>query len=128
MLRTVFGKVMWVGRATIFMVGLAMVLALVFGVATTALGATGGKFILGRANVAGAVSNLTADISGPAMQLVNNSAGALATALDLRVASGKPPLTVNADAGTATNLSADELDGNDASSFAGASHTHSGAD
>lgn len=128
MVRTVFGKVMWVGRATIFMVGLTMILALVFGVATKALGATGSKFILGRANVAGTVSKLTADISGPALQLVNGSTGTVATALDLSVAPGKPPLTVNADAGTATNLSADELDGNDASSFAGASHTHSGAD
>ena len=34
------------------MVGLAVILALLFGVATTALGATGGNFILGQANVA----------------------------------------------------------------------------
>ena len=75
MVKTVFGKVMWVGRATIFMVGLAVILALVFGVATTALGATGGNFILGKANVAGAVSKLTAGISGPALQLVDGGGG-----------------------------------------------------
>jgi hypothetical protein len=43
MVRTVFGKAMWVGRATIFLMGMAMILALVFGVATKALGATGSK-------------------------------------------------------------------------------------
>ena len=41
MVRTVFGKVMWVGRATIFVVGLTMILALVFGVATKRLGRRG---------------------------------------------------------------------------------------
>ena len=128
MVRTVLGKAMWVGRATIFLVGLAMILALVFGVATKALGATGSKFILGGTNVAGTVSKLTADISGPALQLVNGSTGAGATALDLSVAPGKPPLTVNAGAGTATNLSADELDGKDASSFAASAHPHAGED
>lgn len=46
MVKTVFGKVVSVGRAAIFMVGLAMVLALIFGVATTALGATGASSYL----------------------------------------------------------------------------------
>ena len=35
--------------------------------------------------------------------------------MDLRVEPGKPPLTVNADAGKASNLDADELDGLDSS-------------
>jgi hypothetical protein len=61
---------------------LATTIALVFGLATTALGATGGNFVLGKANVAGAISKLTASIPGPALQVVNNGAG---TALDLRV-------------------------------------------
>ncbi len=39
--RNMASKVMWVGRATVFLVGLAVILALVFGVATMALGATG---------------------------------------------------------------------------------------
>jgi hypothetical protein len=45
-IRSAASKVMWVGRATVFMVGLAVILALVLGVATTALGATEGNFIL----------------------------------------------------------------------------------
>jgi hypothetical protein len=121
MARTMFGKVVRVGRAAIFVVGLAMVLALVFGVATTALGATGGNFILGKANVAGAVSKLTASVSGSALQIVNNGAG---TALDLRVGSSTTapadktaaPMKVDSQARVA-NLNADRLDGKDSTAF-----------
>ena len=42
MIRSVFGKVMWVGRATVFLAGLAVILALVFGVALVALAGMGG--------------------------------------------------------------------------------------
>lgn len=97
--------------------GLALVLALMFGLASAALSATGGNFILGKANEATTVSKLTASIAGPALTLVNQSTDAAATALNINVASGKAPLRVNAAAGTATNLSADELDGKDASDF-----------
>jgi hypothetical protein len=44
MIRTAASKVMWVGRATVFLVGLSVILALVFGVATTAMGANGQSF------------------------------------------------------------------------------------
>ncbi len=91
MLRSAVSKVMWVGRATVFLVGLAVILALVFGAASSALSATGGNFILGNANSSDAVSKLTANIANPALQLVNNSTGATATALKLTVASGNPP-------------------------------------
>ncbi len=93
--------------------GLALVLALIFGLASTALSTTGGNFILGEANVATTVSRLTASVAGPALTLVNNSTQAAATALNISVASGKAPMKVNVAAGTATNLSADELDGKD---------------
>ncbi len=115
--RTIFSKVMWVGRATVFLVGLAVILALVFGVASTAMSATGGSFILGKANGADRVSKLTASIAGPALTLVNNSTEVAATALNISVDSGNAPLKVNAAAGTATNLSADELDGSDSTAF-----------
>lgn len=118
MLRSILKKVMWVGRATVFMVGLTVVLAVVLGVATTALAATGGNFLLGKmlgkSNAAGAVSKLTTNIAGPALRLINQSTASGATALSLNVASGKPPLTVNAAAGKATNLNADKVDGHDA--------------
>jgi hypothetical protein len=132
MVRTMFHRVMLVGKAAVFTAGMAMLLALVFGVATTALGATGGNFILGKANVASAVSKLTAGISGSALQVVNNGAG---TALDLRVGSPTTPpadktvapMKVDSQARVA-NLNADELDGKDFSSFAPSTHTHAGED
>lgn len=97
MIRSVVGKVMWVGRATVFLVGLAVTLALVFGVATAALGANGDFFKLGQRNVAQTVSTLVKKGTG--------------SALALQVGADQPPLTVNAAAGTARGLSADELDG-----------------
>ena len=97
MVRNVFSKVMWVGRATVFFVGLAVILALVFGVASTALGADGNFFKLGNRNVAQTVSTL-----------VKQGTGA---ALALQVGANQPPMTVNPAAGTATGLSAAELEG-----------------
>ena len=130
-MRTVSRKVR-AARTAVFTAGIAMILALVFGVTTTALGATGGNFILGKANVAGTVSKLTAGISGSALQVVNNGAG---TALDLRVGSSTTqpadktvaPMKVDSQAKVA-NLNADEVDGKDASSFAASAHAHSGED
>lgn len=81
MIRSAAGKVMWVGRATVFMVGLAVILALVFGVATSALGANGKPFLLGKRNVASAISTLIKQGPGPA--------------LNLQVGAGQPPLAVN---------------------------------
>jgi hypothetical protein len=119
MIRSALRKLLWMARATSTVVGLAIMLALVVGVATAGLGATGGNFILGKANSAGAVSKLTASIANPALQLVNQSTASGATALGLNVASGKPPLKVNATAGKATNLNADKLDGLTSARLAG---------
>jgi hypothetical protein len=91
------GKVMWVGRAAIFLVGVSVILALIFGVASTALGANGKPFLLGKKNVATAVSTLLKRGAGPALRL--------------SVGSG-PPLAVNSSA-KVTNLNADSIDGQD---------------
>lgn len=117
MLRSVASKVAWVGRTASMVFGLALVLALIFGVASVALSATGGNFVLGKANEATTITRLTASIAGPTLTLVNQGTDAAATALNINVASGNAPLRVNAAAGTATNLSADELDGKDSSEF-----------
>jgi hypothetical protein len=45
------------------------------------------------------------------LKVDNDSSAAGSRALDLRVEPGKEPINVNADAGKATNLDADELDG-----------------
>lgn len=98
MVRSIFSKVMWVGRATVFLLGLAVILAAVMGMASMALAANGKPFILGKSNIATKVSKLAKSGVGPA--------------LDLRVDSG-PPLAVNSDERVA-NLNADEVDGKSA--------------
>lgn len=52
-----------------FFLGLAVLLALVFGVATTAMGANGDFFKVGKSNLASAVSVLTKPGAGPALNL-----------------------------------------------------------
>ena len=120
MLRSAASKVMWVGRATVFFVGLAVILALVFGIASRALGANGQAWILGQPNVATAITSLGGDggVDGPMVRLTNNDADANDTALDLRVQSGEAPMRVNS-ATKVANLNADELDGKNASEIAG---------
>jgi hypothetical protein len=104
MLRSTASKVMWVGRATVFLVGLAVILALVFGVASMALGANGNPFILGKAaNTASKVTGLVKSGAGPA--------------LSLKVGSG-PPLAVNSTR-KVDNLNVDEIDGLDSTDFQG---------
>lgn len=116
MLKTIYVKVMWVGRATVFLVGLAVILAVVLGVATSALAAApGDPFKLGKANVIDAVSKLVGATANTMLLIDNNGTG---SALQLQVEEGKAPLTVNSSAGRATNLNADKVDGQEASELA----------
>jgi hypothetical protein len=91
-------KAAWVGRTASTVFGLALVLALIFGVATTALGTDGNPFLLGKKNIASAVSTLVNEGPGPALHLV--------------VQAGQPPLKVNSSA-KVIGLNADEVDGKD---------------
>lgn len=102
MLKTVVSKVAWVGRTASMVFGLALVMALLFGVATMAMGATGGNFLLGKKNVADAISTLVKQGPGPALSLV--------------VEANQPPLKVNSSTKVA-NLNADQFDGKDISAF-----------
>ena len=95
MLRSAVRKVVWVGRATVFLVGLAVILAVLFGVTSMAFARDGQSFILGERNVAQSLSTLVKTGEGPA--------------LSLQVGSGAP-LAVNSDRRVA-NLNADKLDG-----------------
>ena len=64
---------MWMGRATVFTVGLAMTLALMIGVATTALAAVpGDPFELGGITTVNAVSTLVGNVSGPTLSVEND--------------------------------------------------------
>jgi len=128
MMRRVFGKVMWLGRATSALVGLVVLFALAIGAANSALAHTNidtKLFHLGHNNPVGRLSALTGTLTGALLKLDNNGTG---PALQLEVAENSAPLKVNAAAGTATNLSADELDGKSSEQFANATHPHSGAD
>jgi hypothetical protein len=101
MVKTAISKALRVGRATALILGVAVMLALTVGAASTAFGANGKPFLLGKSNVATAVSTLVKKGAGPA--------------LSLRVGSG-PPLAVNSSAKVA-KLNADKLDGRDSGAF-----------
>jgi hypothetical protein len=129
MLRSAASKVMWVGRATVFMVGLAVILALLFGLASAALGANGKPLILGKAantatRVTGLVGNV-ADTTRAALSVTNTRGG---SALELKVTDPDTtdpaqkdvaPMKVDSQQ-VVTHLNADELDGKDESAFASA--------
>jgi hypothetical protein len=118
MIRSALSKVVWMARATTVVVGLAIMLGLIFGLATSAFGANGGNFILGSLNnTATAITKLTGTVGGgPALQVSNPSTATGSTALDLQVATGKAPMKVNRTT-KVTNLNADLLDGKDSSAF-----------
>lgn len=117
---SVLKKVMFVGRATTFMVGLAVIVALTVGVAGAAFGANGANFMLGKTNVANAITQLVGSVAGPSLLVDNNSTDAAATALELQVEAGKAPMKVNSGTQVA-NLNSDKLDGLDASQLGGLS-------
>ena len=107
MFRSVLSNVAWVGRTASMVFGLALVLALMFGVATAAFANNGDFFKLGRTNLATAVSILNKSGAGPALSLQVNSGAPLAVNSSTRVA----------------NLNADKVDGKDAAAFAAANST-----
>ena len=118
MVRSVASKVVWVGRATIFLVGLAVVLAVVLGLASAALAGTGvgDAFNLGKKNTVNRISSLVGSTDNPMLRITNNNAGTDATALTLQVEPGLTPMKVNSST-QVSNLNADLVDGRSASSF-----------
>jgi hypothetical protein len=95
MLRSTVSKLMWVGRVTVFLVGLSVILAIVLGLASAAFSATGGNFVLGQSNSANAPTTLVGqivDTTKSALVLKNPNGG---SALQLQVNSGKAPLKAN---------------------------------
>ncbi len=98
--------------------GLALVLALVFGVASMTLAGTGvgDTFNLGRLNAVNQLSRLVGSTDNPMLRIDNNSAATNATALDLQVEAGHAPLKVDSTTKVAS-LNADKLDGKDFGAF-----------
>ena len=124
MIRSAIKKVVWVGRTASTVFGLALVLALMFGVASMALAGTGvnGVFNLGVPNTVNGLTTLVSGGAGvgpssPMLRVDNNSNATGATALELQVEPGRPPMTVNSGTKVA-NFNADKLDNKEAAAFA----------
>src|SRR3989337_1562447 len=100
-------------------------LALVLGVATTALGANGKPFILGKdANVATKVTGLVGKVAAGEALVVKNPSGGSALGLSVGDPLADPatktvaPMKVNSQA-KVENLNADKIDGKDSAEFLG---------
>jgi len=108
-------------RATSIVVGLAVMVALVGGVVSLALAkppAGGGTPPSGGETAASILKGVT-NTATAVTTLINSGTGA---ALNLVVQPGEPPLTVNPEAGKATNLDADTVDGKDSTAFVSATN------
>jgi hypothetical protein len=70
MLKGAVSKVMWVGRATVFAVGLAVILALAFAAASMVLGVNGGRSLPGDYNQINPITQLAGSDVG-ANQVLN---------------------------------------------------------
>jgi hypothetical protein len=110
------GAVMWVGRATVFLVGLAVILGALFGLASAAFGANGDFWKLGQGNAATNTTSLGGALGadGAMLKLVNKDGGTDDTALRLEVQAGEAPMSVNSGA-RVDGLNADRVDGQDVS-------------
>ena len=118
MAKTIFSGAWRISRVTALTLGLAVMLALVVGVASAAFGANGDAWRLGKSNVATKITALggALGVNGPMLRLINNNAGVDDTALDLRVQTGEAPMSVNSNT-KVDSLNADLLDGQDSSQF-----------
>jgi hypothetical protein len=117
-MKAILGGVWRLGRGTATVMGLAVLLALTVGVASTALAGTGvgARFDLGTTNTVNAVSKLVGTVVGPSLTIDNNSTGTGATALDLQVEPGKPPFKVNSTT-EVKGLNVDSIDSKNSSDF-----------
>ncbi len=112
MVRSVFGKVMWLGRATSALVGLAVLLALGIGAANSALAHTNVDtklFHLGHKNPVRALSKLTGSVANGVLQVTNQSTdtttqNATAIAATNNSVSSPAMRATNAGRGTALEL------------------------
>jgi hypothetical protein len=106
----------------VFLVGLAVIVGVVFGLASTAFGSNGDPLRLGQGNVATKLTALGGKlgVNGAMLKLVNKNDGADDTALRLEVDPTEPPMSINSTT-KVNGFNADQLDGKDASQFVGSS-------
>jgi hypothetical protein len=109
---------MAMARGTATMMGLAVMLAVVFGAGSTALAAVPGDPLkLGRINAVDALTQLIGTRNNALLRIENDSKGTSATALELQVDPKRPPIKTNSLT-KVENLHADLLDGRSADQFA----------
>jgi hypothetical protein len=107
-------------RAALLVAALVVAVVAALG-ATTALAAVPGDPLkLGQLNTINALTRLVGTRATTLLQVKNDGG----PALNLTVPAGQAPLVVSAGAGTAPNLSADKLDGKDATAFLPTRRTH----
>jgi hypothetical protein len=99
--------------------GVALI-ALFIALGGTTYAATGGNFILGKPNSATSQTALSAPIANKTLQVTNTGTSSGAAGIGITVAANHAPLTVPANAGKATNLNADKVDGKEAADLVGA--------
>ena len=126
--KTVFSRIWWLGRGTATIMGIAMILALTVGLASTALAGTGigARFDLGKINKVNTMSTLVGNVEGPLLTLKNSNDPFIRTfrnvplSLETRAdAGGQRPAPMQVDSDTLVqSLNADLLDGKGASQFA----------
>jgi hypothetical protein len=121
MMKKMFLRAVRLARGAALFWGATLTVAAVLGVVTTALAALPGDPLrLGQLNVIdGAATILTGNNpSSTTLEVANTATDPSARALRLKVDPGNAPLVVEPSAGTASNLSADKLDGKDSITFA----------
>jgi hypothetical protein len=112
--KTILSGILWLGRATATVMGLAVMLALILGIGTTALAAVpGDPFKLGRINRIDELSTLVGSADGALLRINNEGSG---PAIDLRVEEGEVPMNVNSTT-RVNDLNADRVDGKDSTAF-----------
>jgi hypothetical protein len=126
--KTIISRIWWLGRGTATVMGLAMLLALTVGLASTALAGTGigARFDLGKINKVNAMSTLVGNVDGPLLTLKNTNDPFIRTfrnvplSLETRAdAGGQRPAPMQVDSDTLVQqLNADLLDGRGAAEFA----------
>lgn len=113
MARRIGSALVWIGRGAAFALGVIVVGVLLPGPAGDVLGQAVDRLRLGRNNPVDRLTRISGDLSSTILRIDNTGSG---PALDLRVDSNRPPLTVNS-AARVVNLNADQLDGLDSAEF-----------
>ena len=139
-MQTTINRAIRMGKAAMLAIGLGVSLALLLGAATMALAAVPGDPLrLGKVNFisnattalkgsapdGGAMLQLQRDSGkGPVLDIKNTNPASNSRGVNIEVGPGQVPITVVPEAGKASNLNVDKLDGKDQTDFISASQVY----